>query len=341
MSKQASPTTIGAFVVAAVVLLAVAVTVFGGAELFSRKTVLVTYFDGSVKGLREGSNVTFRGVRVGFVQSIVLLTDVETLSPKIEVVMELTPESIQVLQHGALIERAIDNVITIDELVEAGFSAQLESESFVTGQLQVELDFRPGQALSMYGHNPPHPEIPSVPSEIQQAIARFQSVLGDLQRNLDFSTLSRRVLSLLKGLDELANSSDLRNALSGLSELINDDATQSLGQSTRDVLTEAQLAVQDARGMIGRADGLLAGVDTDVSELMGELRQAAIQLDATLREGQRMLGAASDQLQGDSAQLGQIRSTLTEIEAAARSLRGFLDYLERHPEALIRGKKEP
>lgn len=341
MSKQASPTAIGAFVVTAIVLLAIAVSVFGGAELFGRKTILVTYFDGSVKGLREGSNVTFRGVRVGFVQSIVLLTDVETLSPKIEVIMELTPESIQVLQQGAIIERAIDSIVTIDELVEAGFSAQLESESFVTGQLLVELDFRPGEALSLYGHNPPHPEIPSVPSEIQQAITRFQTVLGDLQRNLDFSTLSRRVLSLLKGLDELANSPELRSALAGLSQLINDDATQSLGKSTQDVLTETRLAVQDTRAMIGHADQVLSGIGSDASGLLGELRQAAVQLESTLTEGQRLLGAASDQLQGDSAQLSQVRSTLTEIEAAARSLRGFLDYLERHPEALIRGKKEP
>jgi len=31
--------------------------------------------------------------------------------------------------------------------------------------------------------------------------------------------------------------------------------------------------------------------------------------------------------------------TLKELSAAARSLRTLADYLERHPEALIRGKK--
>ena len=36
----------------------------------------------------------------------------------------------------------------------------------------------------------------------------------------------------------------------------------------------------------------------------------------------------------------ELRDALQEITRAARSLRVFTDYLERHPEALIRGKTE-
>ena len=34
----------------------------------------------------------------------------------------------------------------------------------------------------------------------------------------------------------------------------------------------------------------------------------------------------------------QITTTLKELSAAARSIRVWADYLERHPEALLRGK---
>jgi paraquat-inducible protein B len=34
----------------------------------------------------------------------------------------------------------------------------------------------------------------------------------------------------------------------------------------------------------------------------------------------------------------QLGNTLEEVSRAARSLRVLMDYLERHPEALIRGK---
>jgi len=49
--------------------------VFGGRELFQDKQKFVTYFDGSVQGLRIGSNVLFRGVRVGYVTDIQVITD--------------------------------------------------------------------------------------------------------------------------------------------------------------------------------------------------------------------------------------------------------------------------
>ena len=52
MSNKANPAIIGSFVLGAIALLIVAVLVFGGGELFSSKRYLMTYFDGSVKGLR-------------------------------------------------------------------------------------------------------------------------------------------------------------------------------------------------------------------------------------------------------------------------------------------------
>ena len=36
----------------------------------------------------------------------------------------------------------------------------------------------------------------------------------------------------------------------------------------------------------------------------------------------------------------EMRGTLSEVKRAAQSIRVLTDYLERHPEALIRGKSE-
>ena len=40
----------------------------------------------------------------------------------------------------------------------------------------------------------------------------------------------------------------------------------------------------------------------------------------------------------DSEPRHELVKTLKEVSAAARSVRNLADYLERHPEALIRGK---
>jgi len=332
MSKRSNPTLIGAFVVGAVALLAAAVAIFGGSELLARKTVLVTYFDGSAKGLREGSNVAFKGVRVGFVRNIALVTDIEELSPEIEVTMELLPDSIRIVRGGTPIDGRLQGVVSIEELVEAGLSAQLGSESFVTGQLLVELDFRPEQPLEFYGGDSPYPEIPSVPSEIQQAIARFQTLVADIEQNVDFAGLSERVFSVLQGLDELVNSAPLRSAIAGIDALVNDQATQDLPVQLQGSVDELTSAIREARQLLDRLGG-------DMDSVAGELEPAARQLRAMLDEAGGTLEALRRQVSGESAQMYQLQSTLTELEAAARSMREFFDYLERHPEALVRGKQ--
>jgi len=59
------------------------------------------------------------------------------------------------------------------------------------------------------------------------------------------------------------------------------------------------------------------------------------------------LNSAADQLKSTIALLGNdprssndLLRTLTELKDAARSIRVLADYLERHPEALLRGKPQ-
>ncbi len=81
-------------------------------------------------------------------------------------------------------------------------------------------------------------------------------------------------------------------------------------------------------------------------EIGNDLHQAITQLDKTLVVAQGTLGSARGTLENtstltspNSEQLQQLSTTLQEVSRAARSLRVLADYLERHPEALIRGKK--
>ena len=55
MSKKANPAVIGAFVIGATLLAVVAILVFGSGKLFRTTDTLVTYFDGTLRGLRAGA----------------------------------------------------------------------------------------------------------------------------------------------------------------------------------------------------------------------------------------------------------------------------------------------
>jgi paraquat-inducible protein B len=60
-----------------------------------------------------------------------------------------------------------------------------------------------------------------------------------------------------------------------------------------------------------------------------------------MEELHRAIADADRSLLGRDAPTSQnLHDTLQEVAAAARSIRVFIDYLERHPEILIRGKKE-
>ena len=80
-------------------------------------------------------------------------------------------------------------------------------------------------------------------------------------------------------------------------------------------------------------------------EIGVDLQKAIAQLDTTLVSAQGTLTSARGTLDNtttltepNSSQVQQLGSTLQEVSRAARSVRVLADYLERHPEALLRGK---
>jgi paraquat-inducible protein B len=78
------------------------------------------------------------------------------------------------------------------------------------------------------------------------------------------------------------------------------------------------------------ADTLVKRIDSDV---MPEAK-------ATLEEARKTLGAAKQTLSADAPLQQDLRETLRELSRTAQSLRALTDYLDRHPESLIRGKQE-
>jgi paraquat-inducible protein B len=97
-----------------------------------------------------------------------------------------------------------------------------------------------------------------------------------------------------------------------------------------------ELAV-DAHGALGALQSSLQdlsrmarGIETDISP---ELR-------ATLEQARSALGKAEGALSQDAPLQGDLRGTLREVTRAAEAMRSLADYLERHPESILRGKKE-
>ncbi len=92
--------------------------------------------------------------------------------------------------------------------------------------------------------------------------------------------------------------------------------------------TEIRNTLRDLQTSLRSADKLIGNVNDNV----------APEVTATLTEVKRTMKGANEALASDSPLQQDLRGTLTELNRAAASLRLLTDYLQRHPESLIRGK---
>ncbi len=83
----------------------------------------------------------------------------------------------------------------------------------------------------------------------------------------------------------------------------------------------------------------LKQIGDNLRTALADLDLTIVSARGTLVSARGTLDNASNLTESNSAQVQQLDNTLQEVSRAARSVRVLSDYLERHPEALLRGKK--
>ncbi len=91
---------------------------------------------------------------------------------------------------------------------------------------------------------------------------------------------------------------------------------------------DTQKAVRNLNAALGNVEKLTEGLDRQVDTLMTNLDNTLV----TVQKGLR-------QIDPNSPAAVNMDNALKELSAAARSIRVLADYLEQHPEALVKGKK--
>jgi paraquat-inducible protein B len=91
---------------------------------------------------------------------------------------------------------------------------------------------------------------------------------------------------------------------------------------------EVQEAVHNLNAALGNVEKLTEGMDKRVNRLQ-------FSVEKTLAKAREALELADP----NSPAAENLNSALKELAAAARSIRVLTDYLEQHPEALVKGKK--
>ena len=215
MGKKANPAIIGAFVIGAVALAVVAVTVWGSGKLFRRQYPCVCYFPGSVNGLSAGAPVKFRGVQIGEVSDVRLLYAQTRGSPRIPVFLKIDNERMRGL--GSKRELSLE---LLRELIDQGLRARLQTQSIVTGVLYVEFDLLPGTPVEMMQEpDAGYPEIPTLPTPLAEATKTVSDVLAQLKK-VDFKGLGVAAREAVDGVNRLVSNPRMTAAIDGLPDAI-------------------------------------------------------------------------------------------------------------------------
>lgn len=240
------------------------------------------HFQQSVRGLKEGAAIDFRGLELGKVVDI----DLE-YSPERKRFFALVEAQLYPLRFGAVYENMINMNTNIDypgqallgPLVEHGLRAQLRASNLLTGQQYVALDFFPdADPVNFNAH-----EIPLVIPTIAGSFDRLQQQVSSIVTKLDNIPY-----------DEMAQ--DIRKSVASLTRLLNRIDTQ-LVPSTNSALQAAERALSNAEALLAQD----APVANRLDQTMQEITNAA-----------KSLRALADYLQTNPTSLirGPARDTL-------------------------------
>lgn len=354
MKKEVNKTLLGAFILGAAVLAVIAVFAFGGGSLFRQAGRFVMHFSGSVKGLNIGAPVQLKGVPIGKVIGINLEYSPTEKSFFTQVLIEVPTGSVKIIgeaESSALDSRKLATETSIHNLIEAGLRAKLEAQSFVTGQLLVAFDFYPDTPVSLMGFKDDMQELPTLPSDMEALAKTFDTI--------DFPAVAESISNAAKGIDELANSPDLHEAVASVNDTLKryGQLASNLDRHVAQLSTEVAATMVDIRQLVKTADGQITPMATGITDTAADIRKTVANLDDRLQpvmqniedttasardafqQAELMLGNLTHLSDEDSALIYRVDETMTQLSKAAAALALLADYLGRHPEALLQGKQ--
>lgn len=280
-------------------------------DSYTKKQAFVLYFKGSVRGLTVGAPVEFRGIQVGKVTDIRLEYDFESTTFRIPVLVQIEPERvIEITTDGTKTIRDDSKTDFLQTLVDRGLRAQLKTGSYLTGQLFVELDLHPGAPLNLMGggQNIYH-ELPTIPTSLDEITASVTDFLKKVQ-SLPLEGIGKELHETLKGTNRTFN-----------------------GPETLETIRSASAALIEVRSLLKNLNQQIEPMTTGVVGTTGAATATLNQLEETLIKVDGLIGPKAP------LQYGMVEA-VKELAAAARSVRSFIDLLERKPESLLFGKEK-
>jgi paraquat-inducible protein B len=265
-------------------------------------------FDGDAGVLDETSAVTLLGYQIGEVESTRLAYSERTGAPYGVATALLYPQQMHVNPDAGAQSKPDDWRATTDaaltRLIHLGYRARLQQSPPVLGDESIALVRTAGASPAQLLTDGDIPRFPSAPgsSNLNDIAAKADVFLNKLDA-VPLEDIGANLKRITGNLDSLMTSPELKDSLTHL------------------------------HSTLSSIDKLLHDVQPQIGPLIGNLNDAAAELSGTataLRQVAESGGPNED---------ASLPEAIRQITEAARSIKTLTDYLDRHPEALIRGKR--
>jgi paraquat-inducible protein B len=263
-------------------------------------------FAGAAGDLEDGAPVTLLGFQIGEVETARLVYDERTGKPSTSVTAVLYPQQLD--PAGVAAGPATDWRSATDEklrkLIRFGYRASLAQSPPLVGPRSIALVQVRGAAAADLNNDGNNPRIPSVAGSASVEDIAFQAdqILAKVNR-IPIEEIGHNLKMITDRVANLASSPQTAESLSHLNH------------------------------SLAKLDEMLSQVQPQIGPIVSKLNEAAGQVSGITLAVKQLLdgeGAAQD---------SSLPETIRQLNETVRSIRTLADYLDRHPEALIRGKR--
>lgn len=299
-----------------------------------------TYLRESVQGLEVGAAVRYRGVSIGRVEGVGLVSaeyhrmEGDTFGPAFQLVYV----------RFAVDTRRVGEGPSVDDAIRLGLRARIAAAG-ITGVYYVELDFVDPERFPVptVPWQPRYTFIPAIPSTVAQVQNAAEALLQKLQ-GVDVGGLLENVAGLLSDLRrETREDGDVAQTLREAATLLRTLRVAAEEADIPGVVGELRGAAAEARGTAADARELIASREmrqtlANAAAAAAEVRTSATRLPGTiaaLESGLRTARGASTEIQAELAPI------LRDLRSAVGNLRDTTEALRRSPGQALFGAPPP
>ena len=260
----------------------------------------LAYFPGTVAGLQSGAAVELLGTRIGQVTDVHL--DFEPVSGTLRAPVNFAIDP-KLLPIALNVPESSDVIVNhmMDRLVAQGLRARLGSGNLLTGQKLVTLVFLPDAPAATIDYSGEQPQIPTAGSADLDSLATTANQFMDKLAKLPLAEIGAGLQDVISHIDQATAGPELGRSVKSL-----DRALANLDEITRQA-------------------------NKEIGPTLASIHRTADAADETLEAAQRLMGSGGDRSR-------DLPALVHELTDTARSIRALTDYLDQHPEALLRGR---